>query len=77
MKRFIFAIAMFLLLPNVANASGFKYKVTGEWSSFYGYNFPNNKFKHKDKRQTFINLFEVNLSAEKFISSPLWRTRVL
>ena len=65
MKRFVSALIMLLIMPDQVNATGVKYQVTGEWNAFYGYNFPDNKFKHKDKRQLFLNLFEVNLSAEK------------
>ena len=69
MKKFIFAIAILLLFPNLVKASYFKYQATGEWSSFYGYNFPNNKYKNKDKHQLFLNLFEVNISAEKELNN--------
>ena len=33
------------------------YFTHGEWGAFYGYAFPDHDYKHRDKRQFFINTF--------------------
>jgi len=65
MKIFIAIIFAFLFCIKTATATDIKYDYSGEWSSFYGYSFPENKYKHKDKRQSFVNLFSISMSADK------------
>lgn len=55
--------ALFFSLPVAAQDT--EYKFSGEWDSFYGYTFPNDAYKHRDKRQFFVNTFKLNLGAEK------------
>ena len=60
-KLFIFALLVLIASPAKAD----EYTLSGQWNSFYGYAFPDSDYKHKDKRQFFVNTFEVNLGASK------------
>ena len=56
-----------LFLPS-AHARDIKFSAEGDWNSFYGYTFPDHDYKHRDKRQSFINTFELNFGAEKIFT---------
>lgn len=65
MKNHILFIIFIALISFSASASETKYTFDGEWDSFYGYNFPEHRYKHRDNRQIFVNNFELNTGAEK------------
>jgi len=65
MKKFIATVAIATIISTVAHANSLEYTYSGSWSSFYGYSFPDNKYKHRDKRQFFVNTFNLNLGADK------------
>ena len=57
------ASTVLTLHPSLAQET--KLSASAAWDSFYGYTFFDKDYKHRDHRQHFINLFEVNLGAEK------------
>lgn len=65
MKKFIFISFIISIIATSSQATEVEYTYSGEWSSFYGYTFPHHNHKHKDKRQFFVNTFNLNLGAEK------------
>ena len=67
-KKFLFymlAMASTVLTLHPSLAQETKFSAAAAWDSFYGYTFFDKDYKHRDHRQHFINLFEVNLGAEK------------
>lgn len=69
MKYPVCIAALFCSLPLSALAADIDYQVSGVWNSFYGYAFPDHDYKHRDKRQFFVNTFELNLGAETELNS--------
>lgn len=65
LKKILLALIIFINTPFPTKASESTYSLSGEWASLYGYTFPNDAYKHKDKRQFFINIFSLNGSVEK------------
>lgn len=65
MKKLILLSSLATFFSFSAVAEEAKYIFNGEWNSFYGYSFPDHKYKHRDKRQFFVNTFEVNTGMEK------------
>lgn len=58
-----------LLISNTLRAHETKYSASAQWESLYGYTFPDHDYKHRDHRQHFVNMFELNLGAEKEFSN--------
>ena len=58
-------IVVFALFASSTRAMETKYTFSGEWTSLYGYSFPDKTYKHQDKRQFFVNTATLNLGAEK------------
>lgn len=65
MKKAIGLGIVAFLFSFSAVAQEMAFQASGEWDSFYGYAFPDKAYKHRDKRQFFVNTFAVNLGAEK------------
>ncbi len=65
MKKTIGLLISAIFFSSSAFAQETEFKFSGEWDSFYGYAFPDSAYKHRDKRQFFVNIFEINLGAEK------------
>lgn len=64
-KKILLALIVLTNTSFSAMASDFSYPISGEWTSLYGYAFPNDSYKHKDKRQFFVNTFAINTGIEK------------
>lgn len=67
MQKILLFICSTLLIFSfsVAQAQDINYDINGSWNSYYGYNFLDHNYKNRDKRQFFVNTFELNLAAEK------------
>ena len=65
-KILLFILGFVLALPfSDALADDISFDIGGSWNSYYGYTFPEHHYRHRGKRQFFINTFEVNLGTEK------------
>jgi len=64
-KKVFLVSALTISISLSATASEIKYPISGEWTSLYGYLFPNDAYKHNDKRQFFVNTFALNTGMEK------------
>lgn len=65
MLKKIFLILLICSCIFPAKAEEIQYTAAGRWDSFYGYTFPDNQYKHQDKRKHFVNTFALNLGAKK------------
>lgn len=66
MKKYLIAAGLIAFCaPSFVHAEDIEYTFSGEWDSFYGYAFPNHKYKHRDKRDFFVNVFNLEAGAQK------------
>lgn len=65
MLKRLFTALPALIIAFSAAAEETKYTYSAEWDSFYGYTFPNHRYKHRDKRQFFVNTLLLDFGAEK------------
>lgn len=71
MKKLFLVLAALVSLLSAESvfAAETDFVYSASWNSLYGYNFPNNKYKHQDNRDRFVNILNAELGLETSFSS--------